>query len=156
MQWQSGLAFFAVVMVIAVIYILSTFRTPKAAVDYFKNNPTGRRAWRGISLFIGIPLILVSIAVMFVARADASENWFAYGQVYLGAEHTSDLNTICDAGGVDDRIVSHGGVRVNLYRSTDRKFETNVKYTHHSCAFGGDNHVYDAAGLEASYKLWGD
>ena len=156
MSLLTGLTFFAVVLLLAVAYILSVFKRPRAAIAYFRTNATGRDAWKGISLFIGIPLIIVGLYLLLVPKADAAENWFTYGQIYLGAEHTSDLNTICDAGGVDDRVISHGGVRVNLFRSTDRRFETNVKYTHHSCAFGGDNHVYDAVGMEASLKLWGD
>lgn len=160
MNLVTLLAFVAVVAIIAAAYVYKSFGSFQAAYYYFRYNDIGRQAWKGILMFIGGALVLAGLAfvlnALLASKAAAAENWFTYGQVYLGAEKTSDLNTICDPGGVDDRTTSHGGIRVNLFRSTDRKFETNVKYTHHSCAFGGDRHVYDAFGMEASLKLWGD
>ena len=154
---NSALLFLIVVLVIACGYTLHVFKSFPAAYRYFRYTEKGKQAWKGIAMFVGLAVAIAGIYLLVMpAKASAGENWFAYGQIYVGAENTSDLNTICDPGGVNDRIVSHGGVRVNIYRSTDRKFETNAKYTHHSCAFGGDRHVYDAGGLEASFKLWGD
>jgi hypothetical protein len=59
-----------------------------------------------------------------------------------------------ETGDGKDRLTSNGGVALNIYRSPDKDFNFNTKYTHHSCAFNNDADSYDALGLEVSYKLF--
>src|SRR5690606_8914293 len=107
----------------------------------------------GIVGFIAFGLVLTLLSQCARADEDKGE-WFAYGEVYLGADYTTQLSPMCDEGGPDDRLTSNGGIRANVYQSADKRFELNAKYTHHSCAFSGDNESYDAVGFELTYRLW--
>ena len=57
-------------------------------------------------------------------------------------------------GTIDDQTTSNVGLKYHLFESLDERFKTNIKYTHHSCAFYVDDQQYDAFGLELEYKLW--
>lgn len=87
------------------------------------------------------------------AAAD-EPTWFTYGDIYLGLDYPKNISPQCERGAIDDRLTSNGGVVGNIYRSVDRRFHVNAKYTHHSCAFNTDRNGYDAFGLVASYRFW--
>lgn len=147
---NSALMFVLAVLAIAAILILLVFKSPKAALAYFRT-PGGKQARTGILLFVGIGVLAVLIAEQ--ARGDTGR-WFAYGELYLGIDHALKQSPQCERDGPDDKWTSNGGLRVNVFQSGDRRFEVNGKYTHHSCAFNVDRNLYDAVGVEATYRLW--
>jgi hypothetical protein len=145
---DSGLMFILATLIFAVVLVFVVFKTPANVVGYFKTKE-GLGVLKGIVLFI-----LVGIVLVFASKTFSEENWLTYGEVFLGVDNTFAVSPNCLGGGLNDRLTSNGGVRLNLYKSSDGKFEWNTQYTHHSCAFNVDREGYDAIGMQMSYKLW--
>jgi hypothetical protein len=140
-------------------------------IDYFDTD-AGRKIRNGIVTFVGLGILTGLLALAGQAK---SQEWryFEYGEVFLGLDYTlQDLSPQC-AGeyvpvpigegayrlsqvpvGTDGRLTSNGGFRLNLVQSPDHRFEVGAKYTHHSCALRTDTRLYDAVGLELSYRIW--
>lgn len=147
---DSAALFILAALATAVILTLIVFKSPKSALAYFKTRE-GKAARLGIIVFVGVAVL----AVLIARGAHAGEGrWFAYGEIFLGIDHPMSQSPQCERGGPDDKWTSNGGLRVNVYQSDDHRFELNGKYTHHSCAFGTDRNLYDALGLEVTYRLW--
>jgi hypothetical protein len=149
--------FILTVLLITFIAIAFAFDgSPAKAYKYFTTE-RGKGVGIGIILFVGIGLGAVLMSPN--ARAlDLKEDleYFQYGEVYLGLDSTFKQSPQCQDDGPDNRLTSNGGVIFNIARSKDRIFELNTKYTHHSCAFNSDRNGYDAVGLVATWKLWGN
>lgn len=150
---DSTILFIIIVVAIALVAALAAFKTPAKAVAYFKTKD-GRGVLTGVVLFILAGILLAGLS-LFSSDAEASEpTWFTYSEVFLGLDHTKNLSPQCEKGGPNDRLTSNGGLRQNVYRSTDDRFHLNAKYTHHSCAFSPDRESYDAIGLEATFRFF--
>lgn len=150
---DSAIIFILVVLSMAVMSILVVFRSPGGAVKFFRTKE-GRGVLSGIVLFI-LAGILIAGITLFSSGAKASQHtWFAYSEVFLGLDHTNGVSPQCKRGGPNDRLTSNGGLRQNIYRSADRRFHLNAKYTHHSCAFSSDRNNYDALGFEATFRFF--
>lgn len=162
-------------LIVLVAYMLLRWRIGdwEQIQDYF-DQPGGRKIRNGILIFCGVGILAAIIGVVRPAHAEPSWRWAEYGEVYLGLDYTfQELASPCrglpelvetpyglavdaDARGVgaDGRLTSNGGFRMNILQSPDRLLEMNAKYTHHSCALRGDRELYDAVGLELTYRLW--
>ncbi len=150
---NSAVLFILSVIGLGSAYILYTYGGIRGAKDYFKANPG---VLAGIVKFTGIAILITALFTFISpskAHADDKGTWFAYGEAYVGLDHTKKVSPQCVAG-KDDKITSNGGIRVNFYQSYDKRFEFNGKYTHHSCAFSVDRNSYDGVGFELTYKLW--
>lgn len=163
---SSAIMFIGAIIATAAILTLVVFKSPTKAISYLKT-PDGKKVLAGIAWFLvfGVVLAALSQCVKADGQDSAAEDrkeiksadsgeWFAYGEVFIGVDRTTQVSPMCDEGGPDDRLTSNGGIRANVYQSADKRFEFNTKYTHHSCAFGQDNESYDAIGVEFTYRLW--
>ena len=117
-------------------------------ITYFSSH-TGLGILKGIVMAIGAAVIITVLSRS--AHADEVK-WFKEAEIFAGLEATQRVSPQCVRGGVDDKTTSNLGMRVNIY--TNKEFQINSKYTHHSCAFGEDDAGYDALGLELVYKFW--
>lgn len=149
---NSELMFLLSIIATLVVMMLIVFKSPKAILEYFKTKD-GKGILKGIVLAIVFSLLLVVASVAF--SDEEKGEWFAYGEVYVGMDRTNLQSPQCYSKGKDDKLTSNIGLKSNIYRSFDKKFEFNAKYTHHSCVFNRDNYGYDAVGVEFTYKLWG-
>ena len=131
------------------VSLMTQFYSVREMFAYFSTK-NGKKALTGIVIFIGL-----SVVTVLSFADDRGGDWFNYGELYLGLDTFKGQSPQCEDGQKSTRITSNGGVRANIYRSSDKRFETNVKYTHHSCAFNGDRNTYDGLGVELTYKLWG-
>lgn len=138
---------------------------PSKVKAYF-SKPGRDRVQAGIEVFL-VAAVLAALTSLVVHaltnRAEAAEppetgsgvEWFAFGEVYAGLDYTEQKTSpACFEDGVDDRLTSNGGVRVNVMQVAGGAFQLNGKYTHHSCALNSDRYLYDGFGLEATYRLW--
>jgi len=142
---NSGTLFALAILLFVTAYLIKEFGHPSNAIRYFKTKD-GKGVLIGIVLFIGLAL-----ASTFVK---ADEVWFTYGEVYVGMDEMKGVSPQCKSGSQSDKSTSNGGVRFNIYRSQDRRFHWNLKYTHHSCAFNPDRNGYDALGFEFTYRFF--
>lgn len=154
---SSGTLFIASVLVIAMAALFAMqIKNP----GFFKSltaTRDGKGILKGVVLFPLLGVIVVLLALWSssaFAKPHEAGTWFAYGEVYLGLDITNKQSPMCEDGPNSSRLTSNGGLRVNMYRSADRLFEWNNKYTHHSCAFNVDDKSYDAIGWEFTYKFW--
>jgi len=116
---------------------------------YFKaENAKGILA--GIGKAVGFALV---VALVF-SLMGCTGTYNNEASVYAGLDRTKKLSPMCEDSGPDSKATSNLGVKWNGYKSKDGKFNTNLKYTHHSCAFSEDNRQYDALGVELEYQLW--
>lgn len=123
----------------------------KGAYQYFKNN-------KGIMSGVRMALIFTMVFALigFLGGcATKTGTFFNEAKVYSGIDHTMQKSSPqCHSGGLDAKSTSNLGLKLNLFETTDSKFKTNVKYTHHSCAFNKDQNLYDAVGVEVEYIFW--
>ncbi len=152
---NSALLFSLVVLVLGSAYALHAYGGIRNTIDYLKSHPT---VLSGIKIFAGVAITAgLVFALINPSQAHAADykkgTWFAYGEGYVGLDHTKHTSPQC-VGGSNDKVTSNGGIRINIYQSYDERFEFNSKYTHHSCAFAIDRNVYDAVGFEVTYKFW--
>lgn len=156
MDW---VLFLLAITATAAVLILVTFGNFSNALDYFESDK-GRGVRNGILAFIGAGMLAVFVSLLIApSRAEAARldlEWFAFGEVYLGVEapFTRGASPQCMDDGPDDKLTSNGGLRANIVQTPGSRFQLNAKYTHHSCAFNPDQNLYDAAGIEAVYRLW--
>lgn len=153
---SSAVQFSLCLVLLAIVLTLFAFRgSVKLAFSYFKSDE-GRGVLKGIVIFMafGIALMAFSTFAKPVYAGEPEGKWFAYGEVFLGVDHTKKLSPQCEAEGPNSYLTSNGGIRANIYQSADERFELNSKYTHHSCAFSPDREQYDALGVEVTYRLW--
>jgi hypothetical protein len=144
----SVIEFVIGLLVLLTVWLLWSLRGENIK-EYFRTRD-GLGILKGIVLAVGFA---VGLAVLFSLNG-CSGTYLNDASVYAGLERTKKLSPQCEPTGADDRTTSNLGVRVNLYESTDERFRTNAKYTHHSCAFSPDDRSYDALGVELEYKLW--
>lgn len=155
---ESYFYFVCTIIVMAIVTIFVVFRDFDSAKKYLKENPS---VYHGIVWFIGVAIAIVIgwLALVSVAKAD---DWrdlekgrlFSYGNVYLGLDKSLQVSPFCYEYGPDNRATSNGGITLNVFESTDKKYAVDAVYTHHSCAFNLDNTYYDAVGLKATIYLW--
>lgn len=118
--------------------------------SYFSTDD-GKGILKGILLAVGG---VATIAVLLTVLTGCSGKYMNDATAYAGLDHTMSQSPQCVVNDTDDRFTSNLGLKLNLFESNDAKFRVNSKYTHHSCAFGGDRNSYDAAGVELEYKMW--
>lgn len=146
------LCFTVAVLVVAVLYAYA--RQKKDGRELTK------KEWLGVAKGVALAFLFVLGAALlgslFSGKAEAAEGgtYFNEASVYFGLDHTKKLSPMCEDSGPDSRTTSNMGLKLNLYRSQDRRFEVGSKYTHHSCAFSPDARSYDAFGFVAEYKFW--
>jgi hypothetical protein len=144
----SGIEFVATALAILIVWMLWSLRDVNLK-EYFKTD-TGKGILKGIVLAVTIPLLLVLLSMMFGCSGKFNNG----ASVYAGLDYTKKISPMCDDDGNDTHTTSNLGLRYHLYQSEDSRFRTNLKYTHHSCAFSEDERGYDGAGVELEYKLW--
>lgn len=117
---------------------------PSNIKDFFKTRG-GKGILKGIVLAVTFSLLFAGVGLLSGCVNHAS--------VYAGLEDTKQNSPMCsDRKG--DQVTSNIGLKANLFESKDKRFATNVKYTHHSCAFADDGESYDALGVELEYKFY--
>ena len=151
---NSAVMFIIGVVALTLILHLLVFKQPAKIIRFWKAEEN-KKIHVGIITFV---LVFVVLGILYIPTASAKDNdsikWFAFGEMYLGVDHTSDISPMCFTGDNNDRITSHGGFRANILQSPDSRFSLNAKYTHHSCAFNQDYLRYDGVGVELVYRLW--
>ncbi len=151
---SSGILFILVGLVVLLVTALLVFKRPQNVIEYFKTEK-GKGALSGILVFMGVAFLIVVASSKCSAAETYPKRWLTYAEVFVGMDKTFNQSPQCKSGGVDEKFTSNGGIRLNLYRTYDKKFHANFKYTHHSCAFGEDRNSYDAGGIELIYRFWG-
>ena len=145
------------IMCVLIVFILSMmfiFKWDlKQMNEYFKTKH-GKGVAKGILVAIGL-FILITIG-SYAFSDDEKGEWFSYGEAFLGMESANGVSPQCWSDGPSDKLTSNLGVKANVYRSHDKRFEVNAIYTHHSCVFNPDRNTYDAVGVQFTYKLWGN
>jgi len=157
-MYESGLMFVGVGVVILIIWMLWSLRkmTWKEKVEYLKSED-GKGILHGIGLAVGISFAVV---ILFMLLGGCTPVQTSYGSwnngatVFAGLDYTNKVSPACDPVDPDSHTTSNLGLKYHVFKSTDKKFGANVKYTHHSCAFSSDRYQYDGTGLELEYKLW--
>lgn len=153
----SAIQFIVVSLVVAIIVTAFFFKKSGVDfVDYIKTRE-GKGALASAIKFIAVAVSVVLVWGALTSSAEAKVSrgdWLAYSEVFVGLDHTFSQSPQCEIGSVSDRVTSNGGFRANVYRSVDRAFHANIKYTHHSCAFNDDRNSYDAIGIEIVYRFW--
>ena len=144
----SGFEFVAVLLGLLAVWGAYSLRHVNLR-EYFSGR-TGRGILKGVILAVVFSLVMVGLSLL----TGCTGTYFNDAAVYAGLDYTKKLSPQCKHGGPDDHTTSNLGLRGGLYRSDDKKFDINVKYTHHSCAFSPDAASYDAVGVELEYKLW--
>ena len=150
---MSAILFVGLALGVALGLIWWVFGSFEAAINYFRTQK-GRKVAQGILAFVGVAVLAVGLAQC--ASAGERGQWFAWGEVYLGIDRQmrGERSPQCMDDGPDNRLTSNGGFRANIYQSGDGRMALNGKYTHHSCAFNTDRNLYDALGVELTYRLW--
>lgn len=152
---ESALMFMFGILILAIVSTSIVFRSPSSATSYFSTEK-GKKALKGIVFFAIFGILMAFLFGFNQVKADEpTGKWLAYGEVFLGVDYTVKDSPQCFiADGPNSHATSNGGIRVNIFQSADKRFEFNSKYTHHSCAFNSDRELYDAVGVELSYRLW--
>lgn len=148
---MNSLWYFLITIVLVVVASLFYLNYK---VDNFKDwakTRTGKGVLKGIAL--ATIFVLVFAVIAFTNQARASE-YFNDASVYFGLDYTGNLSPMCKDEGSDNRTTSNMGLKLNIYRSYDKRFEIGTKYTHHSCAFSPDDQDYNALGFIVEYKFW--
>lgn len=145
---MEALYFLSGTVVLLAIWMLYVFKG-KDIRDYFSTKE-GKKIRDGITTAVGVGILVV---VLFSLSGCAG----TYGNdlsMFTGLDYTKGVSPQCQEGGVDDRSTSNIGFKANVFESDSERFRSNLKYTHHSCAFNSDKNNYDALGIELEYKLW--
>ena len=158
---DSVVMFILGVLAMAIAVLFYQFKNIGAMRIYF-GTTEGKKVLSGIIGFVAFGVVSALVFVTFTsilfpnyAVADEKKiNYLAYGKVYVGLDVPREQSPQCKSGPYSDKLTSNGGLVINLVQSRDKRFETNFKYTHHSCAFNADQHGYDAAGISIEYRLW--
>jgi len=114
--------------------------------DYF-GSTEGKRILRGIAVAV---VFILGMAFL----GGCTGNYITGASVYSGLDYPRGTSPQCKKNGADDKSTSNFGAKVFLFESNDSKWKTNLKYTHHSCAFSPDRNTYDALGVELEYQIW--
>jgi hypothetical protein len=123
----------------------------REVVGYFKKNS---KIFSGIKFAIIFSLFFAAVGYIS-GCSTSSGTYLNSATVYSGIDYSvARPSPQCTSEGVDDRSTSNLGLKVNLFSTTDGKSKTNLKYTHHSCAFNPDQNLYDAVGIEFEYEFW--
>lgn len=176
---DSSIWFIVGIVFLVIAAHLVVFKTPAKIIEFWTNKKNGGIHW-GIKMFL-LVFIAIGLFVFFARTAKGEElkqidvsspaaeytkiespsadggksyEWFAFGEAYIGLDHTSNLSPQCEPGGNNDKWTSHGGFRANIIQTSDQVVAFNVKYTHHSCAFNEDRNLYDGVGAELVLRLW--
>ena len=117
--------------------------------EKFKNVPGG--------IIMALSLAAIVGFFMWSANSKAEGTYFNYLEMFVGIDYDYKNQIFCQKPAPDivsdDKLTSNVGFRGNMYRSEDKKFEFNLKYQHHSCAYNQDRPTYDAAGIEFTYRI---
>lgn len=150
---SSNLLFISSVILTTIVLMLIVFKFNfRKLFSYFRTKD-GLGILKGIVIAVAVAVIL---AFADIVTAKEKGEWWSYGEIYFGVDNTDRISPQCYRDGVNNRITSNLGAKANIFRSSDRKYEFNIKYTHHSCAFNRDRYAYDAIGIEYTYRLWGN
>jgi hypothetical protein len=146
---------FLVILSFLVIYTVYAFRDNLSGIkEYF----LGSRKGLGILKGIAIVMLVVFLTLVIAPRAFSNElevKYFSYVELYFGIDNVKGLSSQCVEGGLNDKLTSNVGAKINFVEWKDSigVGYVNGKYTHHSCAFNQDRNTYDAFGLEGGYRF---
>lgn len=149
---MNSLTTFIVSMVVLLVgWLLWSFRGKSfdEVKDYFSSKE-GKKISKGILLALAFSVV-VALTSLIGGCAGSYGNW---GSVYAGIDYPDEQSPQCESSGQDDKSTSNLGFKLNIFESDDDRFTSNLKYTHHSCAFNQDRNGYDAFGLELEFKPW--
>ncbi len=108
-----------------------------------------------LGILKGVVIVVGVIGGLVLITGCTSGTYLNDASVFAGLDYAKKSSPMCEPVGPDDHTTSNIGARLNLYQSADTRFRTNLKATHHSCAFSPDDRQYDAIGVELEYKFWG-
>lgn len=149
MIMESILEYVIGLVVLLIIWMCWSLRNVVSIKDYFSTHE-GKGILKGIVMALAFAVVVGAVGLL----TGCSGTYMNEASVYAGLDYTKNTSSVCHFYGEDNRSTSNLGAKVNLYQSADDRFKTNLKYTHHSCAFGVDRGVYDALGGELEYKFW--
>lgn len=145
---MSGATLFGISAIgIVIVWMAWSLRDYKNPMDYFRSDD-----FKGILKGIVYAILIIGGTVLLTSCGGGS--YFNDAHAYLGLEQTKNRSPMCEGTGPDSKATSNLGFKGNIYESEDERFRSNLKYTHHSCAFSPDDKSYDAIGIELEYKLW--
>lgn len=146
----SSVMFVIGTLLAAILFTAVAFTRKKInPITYFKTKE-GKGVLFGIVMFVGFGTLF---SIPSCVKAEELE-YLQWSSVYMGLDNTNHQSPMCEDGSISSRLTSNGGIRLNLIESSDDRFTTNLKYTHHSCAFNADDKSYDSIGIETEYKFW--
>ncbi len=144
---MNGYTQFAITMIVMLLAWLLLSLRGENIIDYFKTKD-------GLSILKGIVVVLVVMISVAMAKCAYAGDFFTSGSIYAGLDYAFKQSPQCKSNGPDMRSTSNVGGRLNLYRSSDKLFRFNLKYSHHSCFVNSDRNTYDAIGGELELRLW--
>ena len=148
---MSDLAVFTVAIIAVMFAVLafaaSTLGGLSEAAAYFRTRQ-GRRVLTSMLMAVGAAVGMAFI--LYTATAQA--RWLHWAEVYAGVDIPVKQSPQCrQFDPIDNRLTSNFGARVAIWER--RRFTLAGAYTHHSCALGVDRRVYDALGVQATYRV---
>jgi hypothetical protein len=132
---DSHIQFIVVILCIFFAWLLWSFRG-RSILSFFKT-ATGKGVLKGIVVVLGV-------SVFVTLASGCSGRYLNDASFYAGMDYTKNYSPQCEIAPPDQHTTSNVGFKLNLYESKDDRLNTNVKYTHHSCAFSRDREQYDA------------
>ena len=136
-----------ILLLLTIVTVYAFWGKDKSYIKgYFKSDD-------GKGILKGIVLAVAAVSLLAILSG-CSGTYLNHASVYAGLDNTKKISPQCEADGLDDRLTSNLGARINLYESEDGKFSNDFQYTHHSCAFNVDEAGYDAFGFQLDYKIW--
>lgn len=149
---STFLFYVSLLVIIAGGLTIYVYGSSRKAREFWKTS-SGKNVRGGIIMFVALGVVTAFFTMPSKAEAVELE-WFQYGEVYLGIDNTFESSPQCKKDQHNERLTSNGGFRFNIFRTLDKKVETNFKYQHHSCAFNQDDLKYDSFGIEVVWKIW--
>lgn len=148
---QDAAIFISAIFITVIAVLFWKLGSPRKWKEYF-STPDGRGILKGILLAPAVIIVLAFLLSLLPSKAGAE--WLNDASVFAGLDWTKKRSPMCDPSEIDDRGTSNLGARVNVWQSGSENVRINSKYTHHSCALGGDDKTYDALGIEVEWKVW--
>lgn len=153
LDYSSSTYFIVTLLVVAIATTLYSLIVMRVRPETKLDKADIKDIYKGVIIFV-LAGVLLGLSSMAFSSSPNRLHWFQYAEAYIGLDSTYGVSPFCEDRGINSRLTSNGGLRLNILESNDRLFSLNGKYTHNSCGFSPDKPTYDAVGLELVYRFF--